>query len=133
MRNSPLKRLQNKNIICIVIFSFIAFLLFVGGKPVPKIVNPYKDVNRKRFEQYKANLHIHTMASDGWMNPQSVVEQYRKNSYRILSITDHAVMTYPLEEFSKFSITAKVRKRINDKTQKPQESGVIGEEDVKFK
>lgn len=40
-------------------------------------------------KQYKANLHAHTVISDGKKTPQELKEMYKSHGYSILSITDH--------------------------------------------
>lgn len=40
-------------------------------------------------EQYKANLHCHSVLSDGKKTPQQLKEMYKAKGYSILSITDH--------------------------------------------
>lgn len=42
-------------------------------------------------KQYKANLHCHTIISDGKKTPDELKEMYKRNGYSILSITDHEV------------------------------------------
>lgn len=39
--------------------------------------------------QYKANLHCHTVHSDGRWSPERVKEEYKKRGYSIVAITDH--------------------------------------------
>ncbi len=39
--------------------------------------------------QYKANLHCHSVLSDGKRTPQELKEMYKEHGYSILSITDH--------------------------------------------
>ena len=39
--------------------------------------------------QYKANLHCHTILSDGRWTPKQVKEEYKKRGYSIVAITDH--------------------------------------------
>jgi len=38
---------------------------------------------------FKANLHCHTVLSDGKLTPEQVAEAYKKQGYSILAITDH--------------------------------------------
>lgn len=38
---------------------------------------------------FKANLHCHTVLSDGELTPEQAVEAYKKQGYSILAITDH--------------------------------------------
>ena len=40
-------------------------------------------------KQYKANLHCHSVFSDGKRTPQELKEMYKNHGYSILSITDH--------------------------------------------
>lgn len=40
-------------------------------------------------KQYKANLHCHTVLSDGHATPEEVKEMYKSHGYDILCITDH--------------------------------------------
>jgi hypothetical protein len=40
-------------------------------------------------KQYKANLHCHSTRSDGKKTPEQLKEDYKKNGYSILAITDH--------------------------------------------
>ncbi len=46
---------------------------------------------------WKGNLHTHTTASDGEMSPQAAAERYRSLGYDFLAITDHLVMSAPLD------------------------------------
>ena len=80
---------------------------------MPQIINPYKNVNWEN--QYKGNLHSHTMrhklqsdgsvvrwidegyesaegtiyGSDGWLRPEQNIDSYHSKGYKILAITDH--------------------------------------------
>ncbi len=42
-----------------------------------------------RSAQFKANLHCHSVLSDGTLTPEALKETYRAHGYSILSITDH--------------------------------------------
>lgn len=118
----------------IFLFIFTSILIFVAGcQPVRQIENPYHAINWKRDRQYKSNLHTHTMVSDGWMNPHTVVEKYHEKGYQILAITDHNSVTYPWEDFSGLKVSGKTIKRIEDKTLKPQEEEIITTADLNFK
>jgi hypothetical protein len=109
------------------------FTVLAGCQTTLQIQSPYCSVEWAKYGQYKANLHTHTMVSDGWMNPQTVVEKYRERDYRILSITDHRSVTYPWQEFSKFAISGKTDQRIKYEILKPQEDKPINRSDVEFK
>ena len=38
---------------------------------------------------YKANLHCHTVLSDGQLTPEQIKEAYKKEGYSIVAFTDH--------------------------------------------
>lgn len=116
-----------------LIISILIVVYSLGCHRAWRVHNPYAEVEWQRFGQYKANLHTHTMVSDGWMNPQTVVEKYRQLDYHILAITDHVAVTYPWEEFSKFQASEKTKKRIREKQIKPEETEPIPPEDLLFK
>lgn len=42
---------------------------------------------------FKGNLHCHTTLSDGEVEPNARIEQYRELGYDFLSITDHSIVT----------------------------------------
>ena len=46
------------------------------------LISPFK-------KQYKANLHCHSVFSDGKKTPQELKEMYKEHGYSILAITDH--------------------------------------------
>ena len=46
------------------------------------LIDPHK-------KQYKANLHCHSVLSDGKKTPQELKEMYKGHGYSVLSITDH--------------------------------------------
>jgi hypothetical protein len=46
------------------------------------LINPDK-------KQYKANLHCHSVLSDGRKKPEELKEMYKSHGYSILAITDH--------------------------------------------
>jgi len=82
------------------ILTIITLFLLTAFQPGKQILNPYEQVDWSKYKPYKANLNTHTMASNGWENPQTVVEYYKKLDYSILAITDPDVLTYPWERFS---------------------------------
>ena len=48
------------------------------------LISPHK-------KQYKANLHCHSVLSDGKKTPYELKEMYKNHGYSILAITDHEV------------------------------------------
>ncbi|MCL2514272.1 MAG: hypothetical protein FWF08_10255 [Oscillospiraceae bacterium] len=60
-----------------------------AGLLVYEITNPYDGVDFDTWNAYKAQLHVHTDASDGDVPVQTVVEEHYRLGYDILAITDH--------------------------------------------
>jgi hypothetical protein len=52
-------------------------------------MNPYERVDWTTFSHYKADLHVHTIQSDGCHLPEEVVRVYHEAGFSILSLTDH--------------------------------------------
>ncbi len=72
------------------------------------ILNPYQDIKWEKATPHKANFHAHTAYSDGIKLPHERIDEYYKNGYTILSLTDHATydpnvfLTYPWDEVSQY-------------------------------
>ena len=56
------------------------------------IVNPYDCVDWDKWDYYKANLHTHSVASDGDLSITDMVQLYYERGYDILAMTDHGVI-----------------------------------------
>lgn len=87
-----------KKIISVFICSLIAFQglcvnAFSGVSPKPSgdfvITNPYKDVEFGKWKAYKAQLHCHTTASDGFLKIKDALKKYYDLDYDIIAFTDH--------------------------------------------
>lgn len=86
----------------------------IGAPPeTTGIRNPYASVDWKSYGRHKANLHAHTLQSDGYHSLRAVVNAYHRAGYSILAITDHdwnwpnARITWkhvPIEEASPYPI-----------------------------
>lgn len=61
-------------------------------KPSYDIRNPYATVDFKKWQPYKAQLHCHTNASDGYLSVNEVVQKHYNYDYDILAITDHGTL-----------------------------------------
>ena len=46
----------------------------------------------KNLNWYRANLHCHSVHSDGAMTPEQLKEAYKKEGYQILAISDHEIL-----------------------------------------
>ncbi len=64
----------------------------LGANASYDIENPYETVDWATWNQYRAQLHAHTLYSDGTMDIKDVVEEYYAQDYDILAITDHGVV-----------------------------------------
>lgn len=56
------------------------------------IDSPYLEVDWESFRPYKAALHVHTIASDGSVQMNEVIEAHYALDFDILAITDHATL-----------------------------------------
>ncbi|MCL2445398.1 MAG: hypothetical protein FWD06_01335 [Oscillospiraceae bacterium] len=79
------------------------------AEPVPEAVslesalpftigNAYANVCWDTWNQYKAQLHVHTDASDGSVPINQVIEVHYSLNYDILAITDHMVVGVPWDQ-----------------------------------
>ncbi len=53
------------------------------------VSNPYDRVDWQTFSRYRADLHVHTLQSDGCHSVDEVVKAFHDAGFSILSITDH--------------------------------------------
>lgn len=79
-------------ILAVVMTALIAVPAFAAEEVSYTISNPYETVDWDTWNTYKAQLHAHTLYSDGEMDITSVVEAYYALDYDILAITDHGVV-----------------------------------------
>lgn len=56
------------------------------------IDNPYENVNWDTWTAYKAQLHAHTTASDGFLTIHEFVEKHYDLNYDIVALTDHGTL-----------------------------------------
>lgn len=54
-----------------------------------ELKNPYEKVDWQTFAHYGADLHVHTLQSDGCHSVDEVVRTFHNAGFAILSITDH--------------------------------------------
>lgn len=75
--------------------------------------NPYQNIDWTTIKSHRANLHCHSLQSDGYHRVKEVIETYKNAGFTILSITDHdwnwpnARVTWghlPVEEASPYPI-----------------------------
>ncbi len=65
---------------------------YAAGETDYTIVNPYDCVDWDKWDYYKANLHTHSVASDGDLSITDMVQLYYELGYDILAMTDHGVI-----------------------------------------
>ena len=56
------------------------------------VANPYENVDWQTFSHYRADLHVHTLQSDGCHSVSEVVKAFHDAGFAILSITDHDIV-----------------------------------------
>lgn len=62
------------------------------------INNPYAGVDFDTYKQYKADLHSHTLFSDGSNTLPEMVERHYELGFDIMAITDHGSVSYGFTE-----------------------------------
>ena len=77
-------------VLCLVLVLAVlpVFVQADTGTPFT-IGNPYENVDWDTWYQFKAQLHVHTDASDGAVPKNEVIEIHYELGYDILAITDH--------------------------------------------
>ena len=58
------------------------------------INSTYQDVNWSTYNQYKADLHSHSTASDGSSPKQETIEAHYSYGFDIMALTDHGTVDY---------------------------------------
>ena len=61
---------------------------YAAGETDYTIVNPYDCVDWDKWDYYKANLHTHSVASDGDLSITDMVQLYYERGYDILAMTE---------------------------------------------
>lgn len=69
-------------------------------RPTSLVLNPYHNVKWATVNHFKSNIHTHTTNSDGSVHAHAVIDAYHNAGYKILSITDHNLITWPWTNLS---------------------------------
>ncbi len=89
-------KMSKKLVSVLLVVSLMATVIFplsVSAATVSyDIISPYETVDWDSWKQYKAQLHTHTLYSDGTIDVKDVVEEYYARGYDILAVTDHGVV-----------------------------------------
>ena len=80
------------------------------------ITSPYDDIDWDTVGLYKANLHTHTVFSDGTEVLSDVVEEYYRQGYDILAISDHGVVGAPWDQAAKTVFPLNVQSWFKERT-----------------
>ena len=92
------KKLISVILVLFTLLNVLSVSAFAANSASYTIKNPYATVDWDTFNQYKAQLHAHTLYSDGGMDVKDVVEEYYRQDYDILAITDHGVVNKGWDE-----------------------------------
>lgn len=84
-----------------VVPALVVFLAFSSAVFAQTLVNPYEGIDWGTINQYKANLHTHSLESDGALTPGQAIDEYANRNYDILALTDHRKRTYPWEDWGR--------------------------------
>lgn len=71
------------------------------------ISNPYADVNWETYSAYKADLHSHTIASDGDNTTKEMAERHYELGFDIYAQSDHGTVNYSWTEKDSYDPTIK--------------------------
>ena len=88
---------KSKKFISITLIVSLVMALFLpvsafAGEVSYDITSPYDELDWDSLNQYQAQLHTHTLYSDGTVDVKDVVERYYELGYDILAVTDHGVV-----------------------------------------
>ncbi len=86
------KKIISVIIALVAIANIFSISAFATNTVSYTITSPYESVDWDTYNQYKAQLHTHTLYSDGGVDIKDVVEEYYRQDYDILAITDHGVV-----------------------------------------
>lgn len=86
-----LKKMTAFILTAVMMLSFVPFSANAADVDYT-IVNPYASVNWNTTSQYKANLHTHSIVSDGGADFNAMIEKHYELGYDILAMTDHATV-----------------------------------------
>ena len=93
-----IKKIVSLILVLFALLNVFSISVFAKEKVSYIITSPYETVDWDTFNQYKTQLHAHTLYSDGGMDVKDVVEEYYKQDYDILAITDHGVVNNGWDE-----------------------------------
>jgi hypothetical protein len=78
--------------------SFFTLVLAMACCSTPSLAaavvlrNPYEQVDWRAYHRYRADLHVHTLQSDGCHPVAEVVKAFHEAGFSVLAITDHDIV-----------------------------------------
>ena len=86
-------------VVCVIalLTGMLSTMGYAAAEKDYKITNPYAEVDWS-WEQYKADLHTHTTASDGDSTLKEMIEVNYGYGFEIYSVTDHGLTSYSWTE-----------------------------------
>ncbi len=86
------KKLVSILLVVSLMASFVLPLSVSAASVSYEITSPYDNIDWDSINRYKAQLHSHTLYSDGTIDVKDSVEEYYRLGYDILATTDHGVV-----------------------------------------
>lgn len=86
------KKLVSILLVVSLMASFVLPLSVSAASVSYEITSPYDNIDWDSTNRYKAQLHSHTLYSDGTIDVKDSVEEYYRQGYDILATTDHGVV-----------------------------------------
>ena len=87
-----MKKIISLTLATIMLFS-CCVISFAAEDVDYTINNPYETVDFANWDQYKADLHCHTTASDGDEDMNVMIEEHYAQDYDVLALTDHGIVS----------------------------------------
>lgn len=82
------------SLILAIVMVFICCVIAFAAEDIDYTINnPYETVDFENWDQYKADLHCHTTASDGDVDMDVMIEEHYTQDYDVLALTDHGIVS----------------------------------------
>ncbi|MBQ8767386.1 MAG: hypothetical protein IJZ16_11365 [Clostridia bacterium] len=82
------------SLILAIVMAFSCCIIAFATEDIDYTINnPYSTVDFENWDQYKADLHCHTTASDGDVDMDVMIEEHYAQDYDVLALTDHGIVS----------------------------------------
>lgn len=82
------------SLILAIVMTFSCCVISFAAEDIDYTINnPYETVDFDNWDQYKADLHCHTTASDGDVDMDVMIEEHYAQNYDVLALTDHGIVS----------------------------------------